>query len=268
MALSWSMDKIGPICRSAEDCALVFSAIHGADGEDPSVADTPFPWPPNVDPRRLRVGYVRSLFEEPPGDDEEADEEWRALDLATLDVLRDLGIQLVPIELPDDLPVDSLSYVLSAEAAAAFDELTRSGRDDELVRQVEQAWPNVFRQARTIPAVEYIQANRVRTLLMRRWEEMMSGLDAYVVPSFGGNNLLATNLTGHPAVVLPNGFRSDGTPTSITFQGRLYGESALLALARTYQSATDHHLQHPDLEASVRAWEEKKAAEAEGEGQG
>lgn len=256
MALSWSMDKVGPIARSAEDCALVFHAIQGPDGLDPTVVDAPFRWHPDVDPRRLRVGYAEALFEE-----EREDAEWAEHDRAVLAVLRDLGVELVPVALPDDLPVDSLSFILSAEAAAAFDELTRSGRDAELVRQVEQAWPNVLRQARTIPAVEYVQANRVRTLLMERWQRLTEGLDAYVVPSFGGSNLLATNLTGHPAVVLPNGFRDDGTPTSITFQGPLYGEGRLLALAHAYQQATDFHRRHPDLEAQIRRYEEAKAAQ-------
>jgi Asp-tRNA(Asn)/Glu-tRNA(Gln) amidotransferase A subunit family amidase len=274
MALSWTMDKVGPICRTVEDCALVFAAIHGPDGADRTVVDAPFEWDPDLDPRRLRVGFTPALFEEKRGEGEDEDAEWRGLDLAVLDVLRGLGIELVPISLPDDLPVDALSFLLSAEAAAAFDELTRSGRDDLLVRQVEQAWPNVFRQARLIPAVEYIQANRVRSLLMERWGRMMADLDAYVVPSFGGSNLLATNLTGHPAVVVPDGFRADGTPTSITFQGRLFGEAPLLALAHAYQRATDFHQRHPDLEAAAlrraeaEAEEAREAAEGEGQGQG
>jgi Asp-tRNA(Asn)/Glu-tRNA(Gln) amidotransferase A subunit family amidase len=149
------------------------------------------------------------------------------------------------MELPD-LPVSALSFILSAEAGAAFDDLTRSGRDDLMVRQIEDAWPNVFRQARTIPAVEYIQANRVRTLVMREMEVALEGIDCWVAPSFGGSNLLLTNLTGHPAVVLPDGFRSDGTPTSITFNGRLFGESEVLALARAYQEVTGAHLRHPE----------------------
>ncbi|MCK5377390.1 MAG: amidase, partial [Acidobacteria bacterium] len=252
MALSWSMDKLGPMCRGAEDCALVFEAIHGSDGLDPTVEDRPFVWDADLDVRSLRVGYLKALFEGEPELDEDADEEdraaareWRALDLQALDVLRSLGIELLPIELPD-LPVSALSFILSAEAGAAFDDLTRSGRDDLLVRQIEDAWPNVFRQARTIPAVEYIQANRVRTLLMREMERLLEGIDLWVSPSFGGSNLLLTNLTGHPAVVLPNGFRGNGTPTSITFNGRLFGEAEILAVARTYQEATGFHLRHPE----------------------
>lgn len=273
MALSWTMDKVGPICRSADDCGLVFAAIHGTEGAqfsgavdaDPSVINAPFGDWRQRSTEGMRVGYVPALFEE----EREEAADWRGFDQATLEVLRGLGVELVPMALPDDLPISSLGFLLSAEAAAAFDDLTLSNRDDELVRQVAQAWPNVFRQARMVPAVEYIQANRVRTLLMRRWDEMLDGLDAYVIPSFGGDNLLATNLTGHPAVVVPNGFRDNGTPTSITFQGHLFDEAAPLALACAYQSATDFHRRHPDLPAQERRKAELAKEEAEAEaGQG
>jgi Asp-tRNA(Asn)/Glu-tRNA(Gln) amidotransferase A subunit family amidase len=243
MALSWSMDKLGPIARSVEDCALVFHAIHGPDGRDASVVDAPYRWEPQQDVKKLRVGYVRSLFEAKP---DEGREEQHDLDLASLEELRKLGIELHPIELPS-VPVEPLGLILTAEAAAAFDELTRSGKDDLLVRQIEQAWPNVFRQGQTIPAVAYLQANRVRTLAMREMARLMADLDAYVVPSFGGINLLLTNLTGHPAVVLPNGFRKDGTPGSLSFVGRLFGEGEVLAVAKAYQDATGFHLKHPSL---------------------
>lgn len=242
MALSWSMDKIGPICRSVEDCALVFEAIYGPDGRDLSVRDIPFTWDAELDVATLRVGFLKSAFEE-----EREDAAWKTIDEATLVKLAALGVDLVPIELPD-LPIEALSFVLSAEASAAFDELTRSNRDDLMVRQVRNAWPNVFRQSRLIPAVEYLQANRVRTLAMRAMAELMSQVDVYVAPSFGGNNLLLTNLTGHPCVVLPNGFREEGTPTSITFLGKLYGDAEVLAVAKRFQDATDYHLRQPKLQ--------------------
>lgn len=244
MALSWSMDKLGPICRSVEDCAAVFQAIHGPDGRDTTVVDAPFRWDPDMDVRKLRVGYLKSVFEEKP---QEGREEWHALDLAALGDLRKLGIELKPIELPK-LPIDALGLILTAEAAAAFDELTRSGQDDRLVRQIEQAWPNVFRQGQMIPAVAYLQANRIRTMAMREMDRILSDVDVYVSPTYGGNNLLLTNLTGHPSVVVPNGFRKDGTPTSITFLGRLFGEGEALALAKAYQDATGWHLKRPRLE--------------------
>jgi Asp-tRNA(Asn)/Glu-tRNA(Gln) amidotransferase A subunit family amidase len=256
MALSWSMDKIGPLARSVEDCALVFAAVAGADGLDDAAVDGPFRWPWGRDLRTIRVGYAAALFEEDraaavEGEEEKAlAREWQELDLRTLEVLRSLGIEPVPISLPERYPVESLSFILTAEAACAFDELTRSGRDDLLVRQVARAWPNEFRQGQTIPAVEYLRANRIRSLLMREMEERLAGVDVYVAPSYGGDNLLLTNLTGHPAVVLPNGFRAgDGTPTSITFMGRLHGESALLAVAHAYQQATDFHLRRPPMAA-------------------
>jgi Asp-tRNA(Asn)/Glu-tRNA(Gln) amidotransferase A subunit family amidase len=266
MALSWSMDKLGPIARSVEDCALIFDAIQGPDGKDTTVVDAPFRWPLEGDPRELRVGFVQSLFDEDRSADAESEDqaarirEWQEFDRASLETLRALGFRLVPIELPGNLPVSSLSFILTAEAAAAFDELTRSGRDDLLVRQVAFAWPNVFRQGQVIPAVEYIRANRIRTLLMREMEKVMADVDLYVSPSYGGDNLLMTNLTGHPAVVLPNGFRSsDGTPTSITFTGRLFGETELLSVAHAYQQATDFHLRRPPLKAASPAAAESSA---------
>lgn len=254
MALSWSMDKLGPMTRSVEDCALVFAAIQGADGLDRSVVERPFEWPSSRALSSLRVGYVKSQFEKDRGAEIEDEgerkraAEWQAIDLRTLETLRSMGMELVPIELPDAYPVGALSFILSAEAAAAFDELTRSGRDAELVRQVAQAWPNVLRQAQMIPAVEYIRANRIRSLVLAELEQTLDAVDVYVCPSYEGDNLLMTNLTGHPCVVLPNGFReSDGTPTSITFNGRLHGEAELLAVAHAYQQATGHHLKRPPV---------------------
>ncbi|MFQ5747643.1 MAG: amidase [Gemmatimonadota bacterium] len=259
MALSWSMDKIGPIARSVEDCALVFDAIRGSDGRDGTVLDRPFAWPPERDPTSLRMGYVPSDFDDPAPVEEEDEEaraqrlrraEWASYDRRSLSVLRDLGFELVPVEPPSKYPVDALSFILNAEAAAAFDELTRSGRDDLMVRQEEFAWPNVFRHSQFIPAVEYIRANRIRSLVLREMEALMDTVDVLVTPTFAGDHLLLTNLTGHPSVVLPNGFRSgDGTPTSLTFTGGLFGESDLLAVARAYQEATDFHLARPPLYA-------------------
>jgi Asp-tRNA(Asn)/Glu-tRNA(Gln) amidotransferase A subunit family amidase len=238
MALSWSMDKIGPITRTVEDCALVFDAILGPDGIDQTVVDLPFNYNPNVNLSELRIGYLKEAFER--------DYPNKANDQASLEVLRKLGANLIPIELPD-YPIRSLSFILNAEAAAAFDELTRSGRDDLLVRQIKNAWPNVFRTSRFIPAVEYIQANRVRYQIIQEMAKLMSKVDVYVTPSFGVN-LLLTNLTGHPAVVVPNGFNDKGSPTSISFIGKLYDEATLLAVAKKYQDATDFHLKHPVLE--------------------
>ncbi|HMA37068.1 MAG TPA: amidase [Chloroflexia bacterium] len=239
MALAWSMDKIGPVARTVADCALVFAAISGPDGQDRTVVDAPFAWDPARDLRDLRIGYVASAFAE--------EHDGQALDAQMLDRLRALGAVLQPIALPD-YPIAALSFILSAEAAAAFDELTRSDRDDLLVRQEADAWPNVLREARLIPAVEYIQANRVRTLLMQEMAALFDLIDVYVAPSFGGHNLLLTNLTGHPAVVVPNGRTPDGAWNSITFTGPLDGEATALAVAHAYQEATGFHHAHPILQ--------------------
>lgn len=238
MALSWSMDKIGPMCRTVEDCAIVLNAIYGPDGKDQSVYNVPFSYSPSIDLKKLRVGYLKSDFDSAKINRKQND--------ATLASLRAMGMNLIPISLPS-LPVAQLSFILSAEAAAAFDELTRSGKDDLLVRQIKNAWPNVFRASRFIPAVEYLQANRVRYLLIQEMAKLFEQVDLYVAPSLEGNNLLLTNLTGHPCVVVPNGFNEEGTPTSITFIGKLFDEGTLLAFARAYQNAHDFHLKHPSL---------------------
>jgi len=238
MALSWSMDKIGPICRTVEDCALVLEAIRGTDGVDQTVIDAAFNYTPRIDLKKLRIGYLKEDFEK--------DTTYQEQNAATLQTLRELGANLIEIKLPN-LPVDAMQIILNAEAAAAFDELTRSDRDDLLVRQIKNAWPNVFRSSRLIPAVEYIQANRLRTVLIKRMAELMADIDLYLSPTFEGDNLLLTNLTGHPCVVVPNGFNEEGEPTSITFIGRLYDEATLLAVAKTYQDATDFHTKHPPL---------------------
>jgi len=236
MALSWSMDKVGPICRTVEDCAIVFNTIRGRDLRDQTTVNMPFAYRPDVDLGKLRVGYLAAAF---AGEDSGA-----VLNRAVLDVLRSLGANPVPIVLPDST-IEPLGIILGVEAAAAFDDLTVSGRDSLLVRQVRWAWPNVLRHSRLVPAVEYVQANRERWRIVQAMGELMEDIDVYVSPAFGGNNLLTTNLTGHPCVVLPDGFTAPGEPHSVTFIGRLYDEATLLAVARAYQEATDFHRQHP-----------------------
>ncbi len=240
MALSWSMDKLGPICRSVEDCALVLDAIHGADGVDPTARSVPFHWDPATPLSEIRIGYLESAFE---------DEESRshAFDIEALEAMRGLGVDPIPVELPDEYPLGALRIVLNAEAAAAFDELTRSGRDDLLTRQTAGSWPNSFRRARFIPAVEYIQANRVRTMVMGALESALEGIDVFITPSYGGSVLLMTNLTGHPVVVLPSGFDEENHPSSISFVGNLWKEGAALRVAKAWQDATGHHRRHPPL---------------------
>lgn len=231
MALSWSMDKVGPICRSALDCAIVLDAIRGSDLADKHVRNAAFNYSAATDLKKLKIGYLRSAFE--------ADYPGKSNDAASLEVLRTMGLNLVPIELPDQVPVQALRIMLIAEAAASFDELTRSNRDDELTDQRKQAWPNAFRAARFIPAVEYINASRIRQNLIESYYEKTKEFDVIVSPSFANNQLLITNLTGHPCVVVPNGFNDQGSPTSISFLGRLFGEASVVSLARAYQEATD-----------------------------
>jgi Asp-tRNA(Asn)/Glu-tRNA(Gln) amidotransferase A subunit family amidase len=238
MALSWSMDKIGPMCRSVEDCGLVFNAIYGPDGLDDHVIDELFAWDANNTLNGLKIGYLKSAFDE--------ERENKANDDTVLDVLRGWGVQLIPIELPE-IDLQPLLIILLVEGAAAMDEITRDNLDDQMQWQDEDAWPNTFRQARLIPAVEYIQANRVRTLAMQQMSKVMQEIDVFVTPSFGGSSLLLTNLTGHPSVVLPNGFTEKNTPTSISFVGNLYQENKVLTVAKAYQDATDFHKQYPTM---------------------
>lgn len=279
MALSWSMDKIGPMCRSAEDCALVFAAIHGADGKDLSVRSYPFNWNGRVQPTALRVGYFKSAFDLPerdPANPERVQHATKVQDDAALDVLRRIGVTVIPVELPQ-FPVGT-SLILQPEAGAAFEELVRSGRVKEMVQQHASAWPNTFRAAHFVPAVDYINANRARALLIRQWWELFRELDVIVTPTSGSGQLAQTNLTGNPSVIVPNGFREAPplgpgtaattappaapadtgrrvqppapsprpmTPVSLTFLGPLFQDEKPLALAHAYQKATDFHRRKP-----------------------
>ena len=288
MALSWSMDKLGPLCRAVEDCAIVLHAIYGPDGKDRAVHDVAFNWDANLDWRKLRVGYLKTEFErkaepppEPPKEEGLSEEERkrretqrqrrleafavseydRKFDQAAVEKLQTMGVKLIPVEFPK-MPYGAMRAMLTAEAAAAFDDLTRSGRDKLLTEQGPGDWPNAFRVARLIPAVEYIQASRARMLAMEAAARIFADVDVVVAPT-NTQQLTITNLTGHPSVILPNGFRGDdvpkpadprpaqfggpGTPVSLTFLGQLYGEAKLLALARAYQDATGFHLRHPKL---------------------
>ena len=273
MALSWTMDKIGAICRSVEDCAMVISAIYGPDQRDLSVHDAAFNWDANFDWKKLRVGYIKSAF-----DDEvlasDATEQQRAgfarraydakFNTAALGALRKMGVNLIPVEMPK-FPFGSLTPLLEAEAAAAFDELTLTGRADLLTSQGPGDWPNQFRVARFYSAVDYIQAMRARTLAIAAMDELFKTVDVIVTPS-QGVQLTATNLTGQPAVIVPNGVRGDdapaaptgggqaaggpGTPVSLTFLGGLYSDARVAALAKAYQDATGFHRMYPKLNFS------------------
>jgi Asp-tRNA(Asn)/Glu-tRNA(Gln) amidotransferase A subunit family amidase len=248
MALSWTMDKIGPMCRSAEDCALVFNAIYGPDGRDETVVDAGFDWKPDPSLAGLRIGYLREEFEVPSdslSDEQRAQWEAQRVSIAAaLEALRGAGAHLEPIQLPD-FPSDSIGFVLTAEAAASFDDLTRSRGIDQLTSQSPRSWPNTFRTSRFIPAVEYIRAQRARTLLMEKMEELMADYDMFVSPSRSAS-LGITNLTGHPAITVKAGF-AEGMPVSLMFTGRLYDEATILRAASAFERATPWHAQHPTV---------------------
>jgi len=240
MALSWSMDKLGPICRCVEDAALVFDAVRGSDGKDPTVVDAPFRWEKPRPLSEMRIGYIPGEFES------ERMDRKRVKNYAdALKVLKDLGADLEPIELPD-LPIGSMRLVLNVEASAAFDDLVRSGRVAELTRQGRGAWPSSFRAARFVPAVEFIRAQRARRILMNHADLLMSRYDAFVTPNSSGS-LTMTNLTGHPALAVPCGFDEDDDPMVLMITGRLYDEATILDIGWQYEQATDWHNRRPDF---------------------
>jgi Asp-tRNA(Asn)/Glu-tRNA(Gln) amidotransferase A subunit family amidase len=292
MALSWTMDKLGPICRAVEDCAIVMSAIYGPDGKDLAARDAAFNWDAELDWKSLRIGYLKSEFEpsaqkaeeqvKAPADETEEEKKKRLkderetaaarvrreydrrYDVAALEKLHSMGVTLTPLELPK-LPYGAMVPLLTAEAAAAFDDLTISGRDRLLTEQSAEDWPNNFRVARLYPAVEYVQANRARSIAIRELSKLFEQVDVIVTPT-PGDQLEATNLTGHPAVILPNGIRGNdappppaidtgdddtiggpGTPVSLTFLGGHYQDAKLCAFARAYQQASGFEKLHPKL---------------------
>jgi Asp-tRNA(Asn)/Glu-tRNA(Gln) amidotransferase A subunit family amidase len=251
MGLSWTMDKIGPMCRGVEDCAAALHAIYGPDGKDITVGDAPFNWNPDTNISTLRIGYLKTEFDGPtnPSANEQQRtqaEQRRAVYKTALEVLERAGAKLVPIELPR-FSTGSLRFILSAEAATAFDDITRDGRVNQLSGQAPNDWPNTFRTSRFIPAVEYLRAQRARTLLMREMEKLMSQWDVFVSPAPGSASLLVTNLTGHPAVVLPCGFVND-LPVAIMFTGGVYDEVSPLRVALAFERATKWHTMHPKMD--------------------
>jgi Asp-tRNA(Asn)/Glu-tRNA(Gln) amidotransferase A subunit family amidase len=256
MGLSWTMDKIGPMCRGVEDCAAVLSAIYGPDGKDITVGDAPFNWNADTNIGTLRIGYLKTEFEptggpanpnpNPNAQQRQAAEQRRAVYKAALEALEKAGAKLVPIELPK-FSAGSLRYILSAEAAAAFDDITRDGRVNQLSGQGPGDWPNTFRTSRFIPAVEYLRAQRARTLLMHEMEKLMSQWDVFVSPAPGSASLLVTNLTGHPAVVVPCGFVND-LPAAIMFTGGVYDEVSPLRVALAFERGTKWHTMHPKMD--------------------
>ncbi|HEU4434162.1 MAG TPA: amidase, partial [Pyrinomonadaceae bacterium] len=259
MGLSWTMDKIGPMCRGVEDCAAVLTAIYGPDGKDITVGDAPFNWNPDANISTMRIGYLKAEFEgtggpggpggggpTPNPQQQRTAEQRRAVYKAALEALEKAGAKLVPIELPK-FSAAPLRYILSAEAAAAFDDITRDGRVNQLSGQGPGDWPNTFRTSRFIPAVEYLRAQRARTLLMHEMEKLMSQWEVFVSPAPGSASLLVTNLTGHPAVCVPCGFVND-LPAAIMFTGGVYDEVSPLRVALAFERATKWHTMHPKMD--------------------
>jgi Asp-tRNA(Asn)/Glu-tRNA(Gln) amidotransferase A subunit family amidase len=240
MVLCWSLDKAGPISRSAEDDAIVYYYINGTDGKDPSGVNHAFNYNAARDVKKLKVAYAENYFRRLPADAPE----WQVLQ-----TYRDMGITVTPVVFPDSgvYNANLVSIVLDAESAAAFDELTRSNRDDLIERQDRAFWPNSFRAARLVPAVEYINANRHRSILMQKVQDFMKPWDVVIVPTFSGSQLAITNLTGNPVVCMPIGFNTRGLPRSISLLGKLYDEASILEAAKAYQQKTDHHKKRPPL---------------------
>src|SRR5438067_4248483 len=210
MGLSWTMDKIGPICRGVEDCAAALDAIYGPDNRDLTVGDAPFNWSADLPLDKLRIGYLKGEFEGAgitPQNDQQRQQlaQRTAMYKEALDALEKAGVKMTPIELPKS-PTQEIRYILTAEAATAFDDITRDGRVNQLSGQDPGDWPNTFRTSRFIPAVEYLRAQRARVLLMREMDKLMSQWDVFISPAPGSASLIITNLTGHPAICLPCGF--------------------------------------------------------------
>ncbi len=240
MGLSWTMDKIGPMCRGVEDCAAALNAIYGPDSRDLTVGDVPLNWEPARPLSQMKIGYLKTEF------DQQQDAERKKIYEDALAALRSAGANLQPMELPK-FSTAALRIILVAEAATAFDDITRNNEINKLSGQEPNDWPNTFRSSRFIPAVEYIRAQRARTVLMREMDTLMSQWDVFVSPAPGSASLLVTNLTGHPAVCVPCGFLK-GLPQSIMFTGRLYDEGAPLRVALAFERATNWHTMHPKLD--------------------
>lgn len=238
MVLSWSLDKPGPICRSAEDDAIVYYYLKGTDGKDYGSINHAFNYHQNRDIKKLRVAYAGNYFKDLPKDAPE----WKVLE-----TFKKMGLKLQPVTFPDSAVYTfrMCDLILAVEASAAFDELTRTGRDSLLEQQHRGALPNNFRAARFIPAVEYIEANRYRSRLCQQVQDFMKSYDVVIVPTYAGNQLKITNLTGNPIVCLPMGFDKSGLPQSITFIGRLYDEASILEAAKAYQDKTEHNKKYP-----------------------
>ncbi len=235
MPLSWTMDKLGPIARTAADCALVYDAMRGADPRDPDSRDTAFDWQPRRSLDGLRIGVL-------------GQEQWReAPEAAFLDTLGKAGARPVEVQLPD-APLRDMLVILHAEASAAFERLVREGGVRGLTGQRDRDWPNQMRTARTIPAVEYLTAQRLRSDVIAGTHRALDAVDVWLAPTFGNAALTLSNLTGHPCMVMPLAARDDGRPLSITVLGRMWGEAAITTVAEHWQAHSEWHRRRPPLD--------------------
>jgi len=238
MSLSWSMDKVGPMARSAEDCAIVYSIITGRDPKDPTTTDYPDGFEPKKDIKSLRIGYLKKDIEKDTSKSKSNLEK-------AITTFKNMGLTLTEVELPKDVPYNSFDIILRAEAGAFFDNLVRSGDVDQMVEQDQKSRANSLRQARFIPAVEYLQANRHRQVLIEKMDTIMQEYDVLISPTFGNRQLVITNLTGHPVISIPTGLDEEKHPTSITLVGNLYDEASILLLAKAFQAETEFDEMHP-----------------------
>ena len=238
MTLAWTSDRIGPICRSAEDAAIVYAFIHGSDNTDRASRTMPFNYTGSSDIHQLKVAYAANFIDTLPAGSPEKQ---------VIATLQKAGVTITPYQFPADLHTsDLLTMIWAAESAAAFDPLTRSGKDSLMVQQWQSRYPKGFRSARFIPAVEYINVCRRRYEIMQEVYPVLSKYDIIIVPSLADEPMALTCLTGNPCITLPTGLLPDGVPSSITFiGGKLYSEATIAAFARKYQQLTGHHLQHP-----------------------
>lgn len=250
MTTAWSFDRVTPMCRSVEGCAIVFKAIVGPDGRDNTIIDLPFNWDPDFDITDLRLGYRTTFFE---GDLMPGDVAFRSgvreLSLPVLDFFRDLGFDLVPLDFGSDQKwfhpyTSAIGNMLEIESGAANSERFLSD-EHTLFDDAETNWPRYWKETRFAPAIEYLQASRARSLMMAKMYEYMQDVDAYIEITW--TSQWDTSVCGYPLVVVPCGFLDSGRPASISFVGKLFGEAELLAVAKAYQEATGFHLKHPEL---------------------
>jgi Asp-tRNA(Asn)/Glu-tRNA(Gln) amidotransferase A subunit family amidase len=244
MTLRWTMDKVGPLARGVEDCAIVLNALYGPDGRDRTVADVPFTWNRDRPLSSLTIGIVESEFDGHDRRTGAASPERNAVLRAALDALTRAGARLEPVKLPE-LPATAIYAILNAEAGAAFDDLVRAGRVGELTGKGPNDRANQLRVSRFIPAVEYIRAQRVRALLGEQMEELMATCDLFVTPSTSAS-VTASNLTGHPGLTVNAGFAA-GLPVGLMATGRLYDEAALLAFGVAFEGARGAINERPRL---------------------